>query len=172
MCKRTNGYLTVEATIVLTTFLFFMMFLMNMGQVYRAQNYVAHGLLQTGKLLSFSNYDYNVSVTEMLTTITRDSLLDSGVSSKELMSSWGFGNYTNAVKTAFLYCAGIDPAATNETLIEYGLKNGIDTIDFLGTGKEDGDLVIQAKYRVDLPFAFFNIDHIDLKQQVRCGLWG
>ena len=150
-----------------------MMFLMNMGQIYRAQNYVLHGMLQTGKWLSFSSYNYsNLSVSGINETVKHHLLLKDGISAAVIEFNVRTGNYQAAAKTAFGYCAGIYPAATNETLIEYGLKNGIDTIDFLGTGKEDGDLVIQVKYRVDLPFAFFNIDHIDLKQQVRCGLWG
>ena len=57
MGEKTRGYLTVEATITLTAFLFMMMFLMNMGQIYRTQNYVIHGLLQSGKSVAFSSYE-------------------------------------------------------------------------------------------------------------------
>ena len=123
--------------------------------------------------MCFSSYDYqNISVAGFLTDIESNSLLDSGVSSRELEYSWRIGDYTEAVKTAFAYCAGFEPAKTDAVLKSFGLENGVAALDFSGTKKDGTDLLIQVKYRLNLPFAFFNIDHIDLKQQVKCGLWG
>lgn len=174
MRKWEKGYLTVEATLVLTTFLFFMMFVMNMGQVYRAQNYVTHGLTETGKMLSFASYEYgNKTTISELWDALKDLALFAGLpmDEQEIKKAWEGGNCAQAAKMAFGYCAGKNTESTNRYLKRYGLSNGIDTIDFSGTQKNNGNLYIRVTYTVDLPFAFFGIDSIDLHQQVVNGLW-
>ena len=169
--KTSKGYLTVEATISLTVFWFMMMFIMNMGQIYRAQNYVAHGLLQTGKALSFASFDYNhYSVSEsVVDTVGRMLGFNIG-HDLELYNNWRNARYDKAVEKAFASCADVDYGKTNETLKRYGMKDGIGSIKF--TAKVDsGDLDIKAEYRVERPFAFFGFDHINMHQEVKCGLW-
>ena len=174
MKKRQEGTLTVEATISLTIYLFAMMFLVNVGQVYRAQNYMAHGLLQTGQMLAFSSYEYGAD-----TTISKlgdgfmrlFSLVGSTPDDSAIKLAWKDGRYPEAAKTAFGYCAGKDAGETNKYLEKYGITGGIDSIDFAKTCRNGKDLCLRAQYRVDLPFAFFNISHIDMHQQIVCGVW-
>lgn len=54
-----NGILSIEASIALSVLLFFVFFLMDFGMIYRAQNYIAHGAVQTTKTLSYKSYEYN-----------------------------------------------------------------------------------------------------------------
>jgi len=54
-----KGILSIEASIVLSVLLFFVFFLMDFGMIYRAQNYIAHGAVQTTKTLSYKSYEYN-----------------------------------------------------------------------------------------------------------------
>lgn len=176
---KAEGYLTVEATISLTVFLFFMMFVMNLGQIYQAQAYVAHGMLQSGKLLAYNSYDYDdVTATEAAVDIVQSvfNVISSAwganwfANDNRIKLYWNTGLYSSAVKEAFGYCAGENPAVTAETLKKYGLADGIDTIRFTAK-KEGGKLLIQANYQIDLKFAFFGIKNITLHQQVKCGLW-
>lgn len=180
MRKRTEGYLTVEATISLTIFLFFMMFIvMNTGQIYRAQNYVTHGLLQSGKMLAFNSFSYeNPTVAEVMIDTVEIVLNRISVfwganwfANDHIMKAcWNVGAYRAAVKEVFGYCAGAGPAETNAALRRYGLADGIDSIRF-DVEKEDNALVIKAEYDVMLPFRFFGFDHVTMHQQVKCGLW-
>lgn len=174
MKEREKGSLTVEATISLTIYLFAMMFLMNAGQVYRAQNYVAHGMLQTGKMLSFASYEFGEDTTvsklgdEFMRLL---GFLGNIPDQSEIRLSWKDGNYPEAAKLAFGYCAGKNAAETNQSLERYGVTGGIGSIDFTKSYADGKDLYLQAQYTVDLPFAFFQISRIDMHQQVVCGLW-
>ena len=169
--KRTDGYLTVEAPISLTIFWFFMMFIMNMGQIYRAQNCINHGMLQTGKMLAFASYDYNhYSISESIIDNAAQ-LFNFHVGNEQILyNAWQNADYESAVKRAFGYCADVNPQKTNETLKRYGLVDGMDSIEFMAVSV-GGDLDIAVKYDIELPFAFFGFDHVTMHQQVKCGLW-
>lgn len=172
MKKREDGYLTVEATISLTFFLFFLVFLMNFGHIYRAQNYVTHGIMQTGKYLSFSSFTYEqVSATnEMVRLLTSIGMLGYK-NANHVENLWRSGLYSLAVKSAFQHCASENPSRTDFWLKKYGLKNGVDSIDFQKTKIEGNHLVIEINYDVDLPFKFFHYEKITLHQRVVYGLW-
>lgn len=180
MKKKSDGYLTVEATISLTIFLFFMMFIiMNMGQIYRAQNYVTHGLLQSGKMLAINSFSYDdPAISEVIVDVVESVLHRVSVfwganwfANDNIMKLyWNVGGYHTAVKEVFGYCAGASPDETNAALKRYGLANGIDSIDF-DVEKGDSDLLIKAEYEITLPFRFFGFEHVTMHQQVKCGLW-
>lgn len=173
---KEQGYLTVEATLVLTSFLFFVLFIMNMGQIYRAQNYVMHGLLQTGKALAFGSYSYtNALPAEAGIRQIRDwmGVADDKTRIQVLWKNGKYqeGNYREAVQTAFGYCIAGTPGRADEELKRMGLKDGIASIDFGETKKAGSDLEITAVYDVQLPFAFFGHDRVTLHSRVVCGVW-
>ena len=56
MKKREQGILTVEASIVLTLMLLFILFLFSFGRVYRAQNLVSHATLQSADAVALESY--------------------------------------------------------------------------------------------------------------------
>lgn len=169
--KDEKGYLTIEATISLIAFWFFMMFIMNMGQVYRAQNYMNHGLLQTGKMLAFSSYDYkHFSLSESVIDGMAQLFNFQVGNDPILYNDWRGENYNKAVIRAFGYCAGENEEKTNDTLKQYGIKDGVNSITFQ-TNVSSKDIEITAEYQIQLPFAFFGFDHITMHQQVKCGLW-
>lgn len=171
MKKNAKGYLTVEATVTLTAFLFMMMFLMNMGQIYRTQNYVTHGLLQSGKLIAFSSFEYKqYSAIETIIKVIEMLHMGEVGADNEISAYCRTEQYDKAVKKAFGYCAGKNPQETNDILKKYGVENGIDGIK-LTNKKEGKNIVITAEYQIQLPFAFFGYDHVTMHQQVKCGLW-
>lgn len=163
-----KGYLTVEATLSLTIFLFFMMFLMNMGQIYQTQNFMTHGLMQTGKNLAFNSYSYEqVSLVAELTYLTQALSLEGTGENVSVGHRWKDKNYKEAAKETFVcICEDLD----NE-LKKMQIKKGIEGIDFSGTTVDGKNLVINAKYDIELPFAFFNFDKVTMHQKVVCGLW-
>lgn len=174
MNRNSKGYLTVEATITLTVFLFFMLFIMNFAQIYHVQNYVNHGLLQAGKMLAFNSLEYD-----------RENILESAIqliqnigvlgekkeSSYEIENLWKEEQYEEAVKKSFAYCASVSPDVTYDTLVKYGVMEGVDSLKFSGTTVEDDKLVINVTYDIHLPYVVFNIERITMHQRVVCGLW-
>ena len=171
MGEKTRGYLTVEATITLTAFLFMMMFLMNMGQIYRTQNYVIHGLLQSGKLVAFSSYEYNqYSAVETIAKVIEMLSMGEVGADNEMAAYCKTEQYDKAVKKAFGYCVGGNPAQTDIILKKYGVEGGIDGIK-LANKKDSKNILITAEYDIQLPFAFFGFDHVTMHQRVKCGLW-
>ena len=166
--------MTVEATLTLTIFLFFMMFLMNMGQVYRAQNYMTHGMMQTGQMLSFASYEYgNDTTISRLQDIENSFMLFAGIpmDGQQIKNYWKNGDCAQAVRLTFGYCAGGTVSRTEQYLKRYGLAQGSADIDFSGTHKDDENLYIEAAYQVKLPFAFFGYESVTMHQQIVCGLW-
>ena len=148
-----------------------MMFLMNMGQIYRTQNYVTHGLLQSGKVVAFSSYKYQqISAVETIIKVAGMLSMGEFGADNEISLYCKTEQYDKAVKKAFGYCAGKSPAETDNTLKKYGVKDGIDGIKLKndGSGK---NLLIKAEYQIQLPFAFFGFDSVTMHQQVKCGLW-
>ncbi|MCI8354122.1 MAG: hypothetical protein HFI47_03430 [Lachnospiraceae bacterium] len=171
MGEKTRGYLTVEATITLTAFLFMMMFLMNMGQIYRTQNYVIHGLLQSGKSVAFSSYEYKQnSAVETIVKVIEMLCMGEVGADNEIAAYCRAEQYDKAVKKTFGYCAGKNPVETSAVLQKYGVSGGIDGIRLNGK-KEGKNIVITAEYDIQLPFAFFGFDHVTMHQRVKCGLW-
>jgi len=164
--KKENGYMTIEATIALTTFLFFMMFVMNVGHIYQVQNYMTHSALQTGKCLAFSSFSYDqVSFVDKLEDL---GFMVMGNPDKcSIEYSWNWGGYSNAAKEMFNYCAGGSPAKTQEALDKFGVTS----MNFDGTTVENDDLVLKMTYDIELPYKFFGYDKITMHQRVVCGLW-
>lgn len=162
-----EGYLTIEATLSLSVFLFFMMFIMNYGQIYMAQGYIAHGLLQTGKLLSLASYEYDQrSTADAVGNILEAICVGNTSTAQDIEWSWRVGNYSNAAERAFPFCAGKSPEENTVALKRYGIKS----VGF-EANIEGNDLTITATYQVDLGFPFFGYDKLTLKQQVKNGLW-
>lgn len=149
--KRNEGYLTVEATLTLTAFLFAMLFLMNMGQVYRTQNYVTHGLLQTGRALAYESYHYKKSSSVNNGLQGMMSWLNLADDRTNVQVAWHNERYQEAVETAFGYCIGGTVEKADEELKRMGLKMGTASVDFSGTAKKDRNLEINAVYSVQLP---------------------
>lgn len=176
MRKDSEGSLTIEAVIALTAFLFFMMFMANFGHIYRAQNFMAHSLAQSGQMVAFSSYAYSKDclISETM-DLTMDLLNQFGmlpgipVNGLEIRNAWKAENYSEAVQYAFQYCAGGDKDGTDALQKKYG----IESIDFTGTDEDENkkDIRIKAKYTIHIPFAFFGIDQIDMHQQIVCRLW-
>lgn len=174
MQRKSSGYLTVEATISLSVFLFFMMFIMNFAQIYQVQNYVNHGLLESGKMLAFNSFEYDKKtvIDELYHIVQRLGILgEKHQSMEELERLWTSGQYGSAVSKAFGYYASDGTGITNENLKLLGVKEGISGLNFEGTTVTDDNLIINVAYEVDLPYKFFTFDKITLHQRVVCGLW-
>lgn len=184
--KYQSGSFSIEAAISIYFFLLFSMFIISFAQVYRAQNFVTHGLLETGKYMAFQSYDdsqfsYFESILDFIIdgvtgNTDRKAIRDAYVRDNGNLSEFHklFGSlpdYKNAAKIVFGYCASESPEMTSDILKQYGLKDGIDSIKFTEVKMDGDDIVILVEYQVKLPIAFFNYKYINLRQNVKCALW-
>ena len=166
--KKENGYLSVEASISLTIFLFMMMFMMNFGQIYRIQNYVNHNLYQAGKMVSFYSFDYDerVLAEDVVTLIKSLSGVSAGIEGewvKQVLLDRESKDYSKCVKLAF---DNLDDHVQS-TLTEYGVED----VSIDEASVTDHDMNITASYTIKLRFRFVGIQSITMHQHMKCGLW-
>lgn len=169
--KKNEGSLTIEATISLSVFIFFMMSIINFGQIYKAQVYIDHRLLQAGKMVSFMSYDYdnNNSVVEtVFSFIEAFTHFSAGVESQWIVEKTkGSGDYSGCVSTVFHQLKGKNDFEDPDTIMSY---YGIDNVEIKAI-ENSNDLDISAAYDIKLIFKFFGIEKVSMKQNVKCGLW-
>lgn len=162
--KQEKGVLTIEATIILSTLIFFITLILSFGRVYMAQYYVAHGLLQASKALSFQAYKYEETQGSVLGFI-KDSVTDSSDLAIKIL--WNEGQLVPAIKETFR-----NAVADGERQLKYvGLEGGLADLNFEGTKKEGNQLLIKVSYKVRLPFGFFGHEYVTLHQEIKTGLW-
>lgn len=64
--KRSDGIMTIEASISFTIFILLIVFIMSFGKLYIAQNMVNHAVLQTARNLSVQSvYDETLPDSEV-----------------------------------------------------------------------------------------------------------
>lgn len=173
MMKRSEGYMTVEATVSLTIFLFLMMFVMNFGQIYSAQNYVNHNLYQAGKMVAYFSFDYDdrslaEDIVSFMKVLLGETMLGKA---RSIEGSW--------VSTVLLDCDTIDysrPVQIAFDEIDPNMSAMLQMFKIeevcIDKAEVDGhDIDISATYRINLYFGFFGKDSIDMHQHVKCGLW-
>lgn len=178
LLKDRSGILSIEAAIALTSFMFLIMFLVDMGRIYQAQNYVTHGLIQTSKSLSAVSFELerDTNMSKLLTAVEwwADKIFgENALDSIQLAAAWEDGDMEELVQMMYGTCAAGSDQKADDVLKRYGLKDGVGSISFQGTCLEDGDrdLLVKAQYKVELPFKVFGYEEITLRQNVRSRLW-
>lgn len=166
--KKENGYLSVEASVSLTIFLFLMMFMMNFGQIFRIQNDINHHLYQAGKMVSFYSFDYDerILTEDVLTLVKSLSGADAGIEGewvKQVLLDREEKDYSRCVKLAFDHL----DEEVNATLSDYGVEE----VHIEKASVKDHDMDITATYVIKLRFQFAGIKEITMHQHMKCGLW-
>ena len=176
--KRKDGILSIEAAIALTSFMFLIMFLIDIGRVYQAQNYVTHGLLQTSKSIAAASYKTNRDVQYgfLMGSVNGflEGLLSGGtVDNSSYNAAWERKDMEELVEMIYGTCVAGSDSAADAALKKCGLSNGRGSINFQGTCLENGDkdILIKASYTVELPFKVFGYQQVTLRQNVRSRLW-
>ncbi len=167
-----KGVLSVEASIALSVLLFFVFSMMDFGTVFRAQNYMVHGAVQTAKALSYKSYEYK-TITAGSTEIALSlfSELFSGVTGKteeqDLKLMWGIEGIEECTELVFYNTAGANRESVENSMKRYGIED----VSFKSTEKTDEDLIINISYKVKLKYPFFGFSEVTLRQQAKSRLW-
>ena len=180
MRKKVDGVLSIEAAISLTMLIFVVMFVLDIGYIYRAQNMVYHAMLQTAKTASLYDYEVN-GVGEPATEQVINqfmSLIGIGTNSVEEQLKQAVKN-ENVPQIAQIIFKGSVAEKQDEAkyvLNEYNVKKiNFEKSKFVEEwidNTKDKDIVIVAEYEVRLVVPVFGLESIHIKQSTRSRLWG
>lgn len=182
--KREKGSLTVEASLVLTFFIFVIMLFLSFGRVFRAQNYVSHALMQTTQAIAQDYYimekaqnvtragKFNNAILELLAGI-EDITSITDINQQFLMQiHWSDANSgleADAFRKYAKWTLGDD---IDDTLKEMGIDAGLNGLEIQESSIEaSGDVYVYVKYQVKLLFPYLGFKTVELEQKARAKIW-
>ncbi len=170
--KDTKGVLSVEATIALAVFLFFMMFLYSVMLLITGRETVNTALMRSAESLSLDSYAVETigsekgSVEGRLTAWLGITNMDeTDFSSGE---KWYGGDAAGTVQRRFYGYLGGGADKAEEMLKSIGVSG----LSFDGTTVSGGDLVIQVQYQIEPSFNLFDLVKQDVTRTLRVKMWG
>jgi hypothetical protein len=187
-CKKKNreGAVTLEACIVVTLFILFMLFLYSLFVVFLGHHSIGHAVLQSSESLSMDPYfseqftnstDTPESVGDLL-AIAANNIFKLNGASKYYSSNikWYDTKHAESVeavaKARFIaYFADGNEDDAKVLLDTYNVQNGLDGLDFSESRVEGGILYITVKYTMDYEFNFFNMAKQPVRQSAKAKLW-
>lgn len=170
-----KGSLTIEASIGLTAFMFIVVTILSFATVYRAQSIVSHATLQTSQSLAVESYyretiskadsaDLASKLVKFASFIGFDSAgLDDGFAS---IGDEGT-DYYGIIRKTFAYAIAGNVDKADKILEDAGIPEGLDGIDFSYSSVNESDIIINAQYKVKLPFSFFGEQTISLSKSAK-----
>jgi len=165
--NKESGVLTIEASIALTLFAFMMLFVFNFGNVYRAQNIISHGTLETSKSLAIESYYResitNTSIGAMLYFASQLGFGDGGTASYLSLGDSGT-DFIGTVRQNFAYSIADSVEDADSLLKSVGIEKGLDGIDFSMSQVSDSNIIVSAQYTVKLQFNFFGAKEIPMSK--------
>lgn len=187
--KTEKGLLSLEASIVVTMFIFFVLFLYSFFIIFEARNEMAHVLLattnslsldayETGKLKDTENlsalfyliYEHNKSDDKGFTTTKK--WHEASPSIDEDGNPIIATALENAIKERFIaYLADGDTTEANRILDMYNIVGGVDGLDFSTSKVESGNLHVNLVYTIEYQFNMFDLGKIKFKQSACSKIW-
>lgn len=185
--KSQRGSMSLEASIAVTMFIFFMLFLYSFFVVFEARNEMAHVLLATTNSMSLDPLqtekldgtdDLSSIIYKVYSYISHE---DNGFIDD---TNWANGDvkasdisleaiwFKHLIKERFVaYLAGGDEEEANAILERYHIEGGLDGLDFSGSYIDSGNLYISVKYTIEYEFNMFNLGKLDMEQSACSKLW-
>lgn len=169
------GSVTIEATISLVTFCFFLLFFLNFARIFRAQNVVAHGVIQAARNMSIENYWLggvdDTKLGGMVNTII-DLFADTD-GMEDSYASWSAaGGVVNVAKNYFAESiAWAEGPEADGVLKELGIEDGLAGLDFSGTTLSENTITVKVTYKVKLMFPLYSAGEVEMTQYSVSNLW-
>ena len=166
MKKNCKGIISIEATIVLVSCMFLILFILNFSYVFRAKNYMSYVIMQTGQGIAFQTYKYEMEEDAAVLELVRNilSLLNYDSDNSLVRSAIKSKDYKTAARQYMLGCV-----TTEDELKSYGINPN--NIEFTTAQEDENDIRLIVKYKVDFPFEVFYISNVVLEQQKLAGMW-
>lgn len=164
--RDNKGIISIEATLVLVSTMFLILFLLNFSYVFRAKNYMSYVIMQTGQGIAFQTYKYNMEETAETFELVKNilSIINYESDNSIIRSSLKSKDYGTAARQYMLNCI-----TTEDELKRYGINPN--NIEFVTAQEETNDIRLVVKYKVDFPFKIFYIKNVVLEQQTLAGMW-
>lgn len=154
--KRQKGNLTIEASLVLTLFTFFILFFFSFGRVYKAQNIVSHATIQCAESLAVESYFRETfagtntgTAVKWVTQLTGDTGLTDSMQS---LSEVDLGS---VIKKNFAVSIAQSETEADKILKSNGVKDGINGVKFGKSKVAENNIIVYATYTVELQFPLF-----------------
>ena len=176
MRKREQGILTIEASIVLTFCLLFILFLFGFARVYNAQSTVSHAVLQSTDAIALESYlrEETLHGSESDVTELANRFLGTTSISADSYKSLRSADVSKIAKEKFIYALGKNKTEANNKLKKLGIKNGVDGIDFSASKIDLGndDVIVYVKYIINMQFPLFGMDEISVTKAAKSKTFG
>lgn len=171
--RRKDGVISIEATIALSAFLFFMMFLYSVLFIVIAQRYVNTAVVRAADSLALETYSLRKlenenkpagALAELFGFVGTES------TSFSTETKWYESNAEAAIEARFNgFLGGGDNVAVQEALDKLGVSN----VSFAGSAVDGNDnLVVCLSYEITPTFNFFDLLSSKVEKKVTVQLWG
>lgn len=176
MKKNEKGILTVEASIVLTLFTLFVLFIFNFASIYTAQNVVSHATIQAADAVAIESYlretaeeGDTADVVNLASQIT-----DSSSISADSFESLRTAELPDVAREKFVSAISNSESTTNEKLEALGVQNGLSGVDFNSSyvDLENDDVIVAVTYILDLKFPVFGAEEVVLTKTAKAKTFG
>lgn len=189
MKKHSNsGVITLEACVVVVSFLILMLLLSSLFLIFMAQNITSHVALQATQSLATEVYSIDklllessadaTNVGDFLGDLIRD-LSNVDTDAREDKTNFNFeakwyeqDDVSEAVKSRFVgYLNGGNEEEASSFLKNLNIVNGLDGLDFSGSYVENDTLYVNLKYEMEYDFQPANMENIKVEQTACSKLW-
>ena len=160
--NRQEGALTIEASVTFTIFMFLIIFFLNFGKLYIAQNIVNHATLQTAKNLSVRSFYSEAAMGSKTGVLIQNSsayisffthLLGQGTVPQIIFDSLDVDNEEGIARDEFKNVISADGQIHNvDAYLRWcGVENGLSGISFKGSKMKWKDYVyVRVGYEVEM----------------------
>jgi hypothetical protein len=187
--KNQNGVIALEASLVLTLFMFLILTLYSFFAIFEAQSKVGHALIESTQSLSLDPYatgaldwgEFPGSVSDVITHFFMKGSVENG---KFVTTSKWYTDATTAsdseslnsvIKNRFVaYLANGEEADANALLLRLHVENGLKGVSFRESKIDnDGNISVVATYKVNYMFDYklFGLKPMQFKQTTKSKLW-
>lgn len=176
MKKREQGVLTVEASIVLTLMLLFILFLFSFGRVYRAQNLVSHASLQSADAIAMESFLRETALQSDISEIVHltSHITNSSAISADSLESLRSADLPKIVREKFIAAIAGSEAKADEKLRKMGIKDGLSGVDFSQCKMDlaNDDVIVAITYTIEMQFPVFGFDEITVTKAAKAKTFG
>ncbi len=176
MRKREQGILTVEASIVLTLFMLFVLFLFSFERIYRAQNLVSHATIQASDDMALESYlrenandDKAQDVVFLASRLTGSTTL-----SEDNFKSLQVSDIPSLAREKFVASISSSEAEADEILKKLGIKDGLSGMDFSASFLDDAkeNVIISVSYTLKIQFPIFGGSEVSVTKSSKSKTFG
>ena len=176
MKKRERGVLTVEAAIVLTLTIFFILFLFSFARVYSAQSMVSHAVLQASDAVALESYAREATFHGSEADVVELANRLNGTTSigADSFTSLRSANLPKIARQKFAAAISNTESEADVILKRLGVKNGLTGVDFSSSQVDlnSNDVIIYANYTIEMQFPIFGMKEIPVSKAAKAKTFG